>query len=60
MFECFNQLLKFANNLFFFFVCFRMYSWLTPRITIWDPEILKQIFIKEYANFPDRQVESGC
>nr|NP_001122347.1 cytochrome P450 CYP3-like member 2 [Ciona intestinalis]ABI20699.1 cytochrome P450 CYP3-like member 2 [Ciona intestinalis] len=31
------------------------YSWLTPSITIADPEILKQIFIKEFSTFPDRQ-----
>jgi len=32
------------------------YGALTPRMTIWDPDVLKQIQIKEFSTFPDRQV----
>lgn len=31
------------------------YNFLSPIITIWDEEILKQIYIKEFPVFPDRQ-----
>lgn len=31
------------------------YAFLTPQVTVWDPEILKQIYIKEFNTFPDRQ-----
>jgi len=34
----------------------RHYRGLEPRITIWDPAILKQIQIKQFWSFPDRQV----
>lgn len=37
--------------------CFvRSYQWLQPRIVISDPDVLKQIFIKEASTFRDRQV----
>ena len=40
-----------------FVVCFNSsYSWLTPRITIGDPDVLKQIMIKEASTFLDREV----
>ena len=32
--------------------------WLQPRITIADPEVLKQVMIKEASTFRDREV--GC
>jgi len=38
-------------------VLFRFYSGLHARITIWDPNILKQIQIKEFSTFSDRQVQ---
>jgi len=31
------------------------YQFLSPIITIWDTEILKELFVKEFHNFPDRQ-----
>ncbi|CAK8684861.1 unnamed protein product [Clavelina lepadiformis] len=34
---------------------FGLYFWLSPVLIIGDPEILKQIFIKEFSTFPDRQ-----
>lgn len=30
---------------------------LTPIVTVWDLEILKEIFIKKFDYFPDRQVK---
>ncbi|CAK8684876.1 unnamed protein product [Clavelina lepadiformis] len=34
---------------------FGVYFWLSPILVICDPEILKQIFIKEFSTFPNRQ-----
>jgi len=31
------------------------YFGLSPIVTVWDPEVLKQIYIKEFRVFPDRQ-----
>merc|ERR1719427_1253422 len=31
------------------------YSFLSPHITVWDPEILKEVYVKEFSSFPDRQ-----
>uniref|UniRef100_H2Y0Z7 Uncharacterized protein n=1 Tax=Ciona intestinalis TaxID=7719 RepID=H2Y0Z7_CIOIN len=61
-----GNLMDFIKNPEFFvtFACHKKkygpiygaYNWLTPSITITDPEILKKIFIKEFSTFPDRQV----
>lgn len=34
---------------------FGEYMFLTPVVTIWDPDVLKQVLIKEFSIFPDRQ-----
>lgn len=31
------------------------YSFLTPIVTVWDPKILKQIYIKDFGNFRERK-----